>query len=178
MVREPDPVCLHGKEAEVNLDRYQTPWYDTPIDHEAVTTGEIGVNGKAYRKGEFMPFYVPRPVMPQIDDADYSELISWLASQGVSGMFGSANPITLIPHQRIDKFRAEQMPDAVKKIAVLISEDNYILDGNHRWQANMVSNSRVNYIRILLPFERAIEKLFAFPKVMTSNTEQFKDGLK
>ena len=54
------------------------PWFERPLDHRAPKGGEEGVNGHHYKGGEFLPFYVPRPVMPQIEHHDLNALIRFV----------------------------------------------------------------------------------------------------
>jgi hypothetical protein len=130
-----------------------------------------------FEKDEARNFYIPRTDMPQVDDSDYTKLISFLASHNIEGRFGSAAPHLFIPHQRIDKKRAREMIMAIREIPVLTSKEGFILDGNHRWYAIRENGDEyVNYIMIDLPFEEAIEILFRFPQTMTSNTEKYKDS--
>src|SRR5574337_525023 len=117
------------------------PWYTTPIDHRAHYNGEPGVNGQVYKAGEIMPFYIPRRVMPQIASGDYSDLELFAKEKGVKISHGIVGPHELVPHQRINLTtlhkQVEEEPASVldhyAKKAVLISKDNYILDGNHRY---------------------------------------------
>lgn len=139
-------------------------WYDRPLDRRAPAGGEIGVDGRARKGGEFEPFYVPRPVMPQIDEADYPALHAFAATQGVS-----MDPCTLATdalraHQRVDAIILREMPASVLSKPVLASGDLFILDGNHRWAAHKKLHlPQVAAIKVGLEFEEAIRFLLFLP---------------
>jgi hypothetical protein len=74
------------------------------------------------------------------------------------------NPKTLRAHQRVDINRAIAMPLEVKLKPTLVSIDNFVLDGNHRWWAHVHSGDEaMNVIRIGLEFDKAIDWLFEQP---------------
>lgn len=141
----------------------QPAWYTRPLDPRAPAGGEVGVDGRERRGGEFEPFYVPRPVMPQLEASDYPELLAFASERGVTVTFETAHPDTLKPHQRISTLRDAFDPAQLSK-PVLASADSYILDGNHRLAAHKALGTPVPCYRVWLEFEPAIAFLFAFPK--------------
>jgi hypothetical protein len=126
--------------------------------------------GRAYRGGQFLPFYVPRPVMPQIDEEFYPEFIEFAAARDVEVIVRYLPPKLLKAHQRIDRFKAARMPVEVASKTVFISVDHFILDGNHRWMYHRLHRSLVPCFEIKLPFNEAIALMFAFPKTYTLET--------
>lgn len=140
------------------------PWYDLPIDPRAHKGGEEAFTGRQYAGGEFMPFYVPRPLMPQIDEADYPAFIAYCDLHRVAVDLTRVPPPSVRPHQRVDAVRAIQMePKALRK-PVLIGRDRYIIDGHHHWFDHMVRHDREMPVRrIALDFEPAIAFIFGFP---------------
>lgn len=141
-------------------------WYERPIDRRAAPGGELGVNDRPYRGGQFMPFYVPRLEMPQIDEEDYPEFFAFC--EGKTELFHRImSPWVLKPHQIVDKFKAEAMPDSVRAKPVLVSRDDYVLDGNHRWMAHALLKEKMPVIQLDLEFEPAIALMFSFPKTYT-----------
>ncbi len=149
-------------------------WYETPYHPRAERGGEDRF-GKHYTAGEFLPFYVPRPVMPQIEEEDFPDFIEFCAERGVEVIVRYREPTQLRPHQRIDKFKAERMPPEVEQKTVFVSLDMYILDGNHRWMLHVIRQTRVPCFEIRLPFEEAIALMFAFPKTYALETTSGKD---
>lgn len=144
-------------------------WYNLPIDSRAKRGGEKQF-GKNFKGGEFMPFYVPRTLMPQVDEKDYEELFSFLRAQDIPVYKEQACPLTFRPHQKvqIDRLRAMAcQPDVVNK-AILVSRDDYILDGHHRWDIHLLRHdSQILAYKIGRDFEEAIAALFAYPNTWT-----------
>lgn len=136
-----------------------------PILKHAPHGGEIGRDGKFRAGGEFEPFYVPRPLMPQVDDADYDALLAYANSKGVTWRFKTFDPYALHAHQRIKLSRVLEIPDKVLKIPGLVSVDLYILDGNHRWEGHVIKNTDFPAYQFDLCFDAAIKFLLSFPKV-------------
>jgi hypothetical protein len=127
--------------------------------------GEVGRDGKFRPGGEFEPFYVPRPLMPQIDDADYVELLAFADSKGVTWRFQTFDPRKLHAHQRISMKRVMAMPERVLKIPGLVSLDLFILDGNHRWEGHVMNHTDFPAYQFDLCFDAALKFLLSFPKV-------------
>src|SRR3990167_4673786 len=148
------------------MDNPDYQWYKEALFGRAPKGGCIDpLDGRAYLGGEFLPFYVPRPVMPQINEEDYPALLHWGINQGCYLNFEVVDPRKCKPHQRIDCFKASTLPDEVLYKPVLLSQDFYVLDGNHRWMAHMMLHDFELHAYVLPhPFEEAIDFLFSFPK--------------
>ena len=139
------------------------PWYERPLDHRAHKGTELGVNGFEYKGGEFMPFYVPRPVMPQIEHHDLNALIRFVRQNRVWVRRDTYVPQRLHNHQRIN-WDPHRWNAKTANHPVLIAVDYFILDGNHRWYGHLKMGGSVPVVQIGLPFEPAVELLFQFPK--------------
>lgn len=139
-------------------------WYDHPIDRRATRTGELGVNGKLYKGGEFLPFYIPRPVMPQLDEKDYPEFLQFVKNQGVSIDLKEYRPQQLRAHQRVTWDSVVNMAPDVFNKPILASIEPFVLDGNHRWTAHVRKAVPLSGYEIGLEFEDAIKLMFSFPK--------------
>lgn len=87
---------------------------------------------------------VPRTAMPQIEKDDYDELLQYLKSHGVTPRVMKVDPSELRAIQR--DFKAAGIIKALEKEklkkAVLISDDMYVIDGNHRWLAAVNTRAR------------------------------------
>lgn len=130
-------------------------------DRAAVETEEYG---RTYRKGEFLPFYVPRPFMPQIDMAKYPQFIADALPRGVT--FDVVPVNSLHAHQRVLHFRASAMPDEARLKPIIVSSDGYIVDGNHRWWAHVYQHAPlIAVIRLGLPFKNAVDWALTLPYV-------------
>lgn len=130
--------------------------------------GGIDEFGRHFKGGEFLPFYVPRPDMPQVDAADQPKLVADALKAGIGISFEVEPVNALRAHQRILKERAVGMPLEVARKLIITSNDAYILDGNHRWFNRVILKKPViNSMRLALPFEQAIPWLLKLPYVYT-----------
>lgn len=139
-------------------------WYQRPLEHRAPQGGLTGVNGRFYRGGEILPFYIPRPVMPQIDEQFYPEFQTFALKRGVPLLRLRMEPRKLRAHQRIDAIKSSLMSEEVRAKPIYISLDFYVLDGNHRWLAHINEGSIIECIQIALPFAQAVDLMFQFPR--------------
>lgn len=140
-------------------------WYETPLARRAPAGGIVDpLNGLQYHGGEFLPFYVPRPVMPQIDEADYPAFIDFAQARGCHVEQELVEPAKLRAHQRIDPIHADAMPPEVRRKPIFASADSYVLDGNHRWLLHALERSPIHVLRLSLRFEPAVALMFEFPR--------------
>lgn len=137
--------------------------------------GGLSAYGKTFSGGEFLPFYVPRERMPQIDEADLVEFTEFAISEGISFRRTSFCPKELRAHQRIDFERAMKIEESVLRKPILVSTDHYILDGNHRWMQHAVRGLRVRAIELGLEFENGLDFMFRFEKTYSYGDGNFHD---
>lgn len=116
--------------------------------------------------------YVPRSVMPQIDEADLPALCEWVESCGVRVTEVTRSPDQLRFHQRVNLHRVATMPQVVYDKPLLVSRDGYVLDGNHRAVAHKQRNEPARCIELDATFLGAMRLLFSFPRTYT-----YGDGL-
>lgn len=146
-------------------------WYDTPIPARAPAGGLIDpIDGRHYLGGEFLPFYVPRPMMPQIDEVDYPDFLDFVRQEQVGLARRTFAPRLLRAHQRIDRIKAGLLPPEVRDKPIFVSEDHYVLDGNHRWMAHAMEGSELRAWVIGAGFEAAVNLMFRFPRTYTLAT--------
>lgn len=137
-------------------------WFTSRLERHAPAGGLVSpLNGRFYKGGELLPFYVPRELMPQIDGEDLPLFVTFAGDRGVLTSFDTVDPRQLRAHQRIDPHRVHTV-DLTKP--ALVSDDRFVLDGNHRWHAHLERGSRMPIIRLGLTFEPAIELMFQFPR--------------
>lgn len=83
---------------------------------------------------------IPRQEMPQIADANKLEFIDWLENQGILVQFLEL-PVSLLRsvQDEIDLKKVEHLatnlPEKAINKPIIVSKDNYIMDGHHRWLA-------------------------------------------
>lgn len=111
-------------------------------------------------RGEFERFYVPRIEMPQIDDE--AALLAALRQAFGPVETETVDVLTLHQHQRVvmSRTREKTVPETEMAKAIVISADNFVVDGNHRYRIHI---DRCEYsvaaIRIPLPFDEALQWL-------------------
>lgn len=112
---------------------------------------------------------VPRKAMPQVAKDDYVELLQFLKGHGVTPKKLKVDPNELRAIQK--DFKAAGVVKALElekfKKAVLISNDMYVIDGNHRWLGAL--NSRATTIDAL-QFNTNGVRLLALVKKFSKTT--------
>lgn len=142
-----------------------------PLHSRAPKGGEVGVNGHFYKGGQIESFYIPRPVMPQVDWDDITALCEFAVSRSCEVKDGIADPNEVKFHQHVDMDKIVNMPLDLLEKPILISQDMFVLDGNHRAEKHKLLGTAIPYIMLRKPFEDALALLYAFP-----GTYEFGDG--
>jgi len=113
---------------------------------------------------------ISRSDMPQLKTNVLPKYLTWLQKQGVSVTPGTVMVGSLTPSQE------ELNPDKVSELKgksflsvtpILISYDNYVLDGHHRWAA-LVEEDLAKVIPVLklgLPIQELLEATALFDGV-------------
>lgn len=132
--------------------------------------GGIDEYGKRYAGGEYLPFYVPRNAMPQVDEKDQPRMVKAAMDVGISITFDVRHAGELRAHQWINRRLAGSMSEMVKRKPIIVSSDGYILDGNHRWWANVHDgNEWLVTITVDRTFDEARDWLLSQPYVYEIN---------
>lgn len=100
--------------------------------------------------------------MPQIKKKDLKPAIGKLLKAGLTISKGTISPQKLQPSQKeiykskVDDIISKSDPYTIKPI--IISSDNYIVDGHHRWVAFLLGfpNHKINFIRLGVGRDKAI----------------------
>lgn len=113
-----------------------------------------------------VPDMVPREEMPQVDEADIPALIHFAATRGVQADYVLCGPGELHVHQAVDELLVARMGlhSSLLLKPCLLSEEPYILDGNHRADAHRIVGTPVPAFRFRLPFAAAVQMMFHFPR--------------
>lgn len=127
--------------------------------------------GKHFKAGQFLPFYVPRQFMPQVDTPEIPRMVA-------AGVVCDIIAFEVVPlnklraHQRINHARAATIPAEVMKLPIITSLDDYIVDGNHRWWGHVHNGDEtIMVIRINLNFDAAIRWMLSQPFVYEVDKE-------
>ena len=64
------------------------------------------------------------------------------------------------------------------KSAIVISKDNYVLDGHHRWAANYNNDEKTNAIQVDLPILELIRVAKTFPTTKYKDVQHVNSSIK
>jgi hypothetical protein len=114
---------------------------------------------------------IPRRNMPQIKTKHLDKFKDWVKDQGFKTEKDYIPAKDLKPTQK--DFNTKKVfeilnndPEKLKK-TILVSKDNYIIDGHHKWLAhyNIDENKKIDVLKVNLEVEDLLEKAKEFPKV-------------
>lgn len=86
---------------------------------------------------------IDRQMMPQIPKVDYDAFVTWARNKGIGVTEGAdVDPNTLMPVQQTYKPLSLEQLLQITDLArpIVISADNYIIDGHHRYIVSMYKN--------------------------------------
>lgn len=132
-------------------------------------TGGSGGSAKPWDdKGNFKKSLgIERHDMPQIPGPVKEAFMDWAKTKGVKTERGTAKVTDLKPSQKhFNPQNAKQIPVGELKWPIMVSSDNYVLDGHNRW-ARMYGDDpkqSMNVLRVDLPAQKALDLMHAFPK--------------
>jgi len=110
---------------------------------------------------------IARHKMPQVSSENLEDMLGWLGAKGITVSRGSIDPKKLIPIQDVNfdsvKSIVTRKPEKALGKPLLISYDNHLLDGHHRWKASVDLGRQVKFIRIHLPVLKALEAIKKYP---------------
>ncbi len=107
-------------------------------------------------------FGIKRKDMPQIKSKDTNDFLVWLKSESIPYSRGIINP---------SKLRAVQSEFDFNKIGtmmsekdfgskpIIISSDDYVVDGNHRWISSIFAHRDVKFIKVGMPIAKLLGKI-------------------
>ena len=116
---------------------------------------------------------IPRTQLPQIKSTDVPEFMQWLETQGVaSENITDFDPKKLTPIQKeinLDKVAGMVAKKGLDSLAndkpVMISSDNHLIDGHHRWYALIDSDyPTINVVQIDMPADELISTMKGWDK--------------
>jgi hypothetical protein len=149
-------------------------WWQLPLDHRAPVGGEVGLNGVTYKPGEYMPFYIPRIDMPQIPDDCHDEFMTFMGTSGIDHITVTTSPEYFFNHQRVhlDPAKVKQISPESMDVPIFASDDQFIIDGNHRWALHRHFKRPLSAIVFQAPFLTCMDTIFKFNKVYRVDGEK------
>lgn len=116
---------------------------------------------------------IDRKEMPQIDGKHTSDFISYLKKNGVSSSKKKLNPNKLKATQhQFHKEKIQSLMDYMDKgnyddKPILVSKDNYVMDGHHRWLAHKNVSKDIGVHHISMKAKDLIDMMHEYPKSYT-----------
>jgi len=120
-----------------------------------------------------------RDELPQIKGEDVDKFLAFLRRKGVEVEAGETKVADLKPTQselnqdKVEKLAKDGRTDALRS-AIIISSDDYILDGHHRWAAvkKLDKDDTIRTKRADVPIKRLIQLGHEFPKSFTKAVDE------
>jgi len=121
---------------------------------------------------ESHPLGIPRAEMPQVKGDHRGALIQFLDGKGITHeTIEGVDPHTLKPTQAEFSTkkteRWKEVRDGTDR-SILVSSDNYILDGHHQYVAGMAMGEPVKIIKFDAPIRELLAATFEFPSAHRS----------
>lgn len=142
-------------------------WDCEEWDSENVTNCQPGqMRGADGKCGPGIGVSIPRDQMPQILKEDTEDFLAYARRLGIGHTKERVDPDTLGPTQaEFRQERVDALPDAALEQPLLVSEDDYVLDGTHRWvRAWQQDHDTVPIIRLHANLGDALHAMRFFPK--------------
>lgn len=115
---------------------------------------------------------LPRASLPQIKSTDVPEFVEWMNSRGADSFSTSVKADSLSPIQleiNLDKVagmksvhQSGQRDMGAKP--VMVSNDDYLIDGHHRWYALKELGEDINVVLFNAPIDELLDLIRQFPK--------------
>lgn len=164
LIQMPSPAKEREAQGETKEVQGESPETTEP-EHFSLTGSDIGVS---------------REDMPQFQGMDFPAFLSHLKSSGAKTEECVIRAYYLKPTQaEINEEKVEALIPKIKsgaeKKPIIISSDDYILDGHHRWAASERIDPKLgmNCIRVDLPMDQLLDKAKSFVSAKDLDPEKF-----
>lgn len=119
-----------------------------------------------------------RTEMPQITHKMHKEFFAFLKDKGVSTTQKRIDPNELKPSQtQFSKQKIEGMMKSIedgsyKPKPIIVSKDNYVIDGHHNWIAHMNLNRDMLIAKVDVAAKELFDLMHEFPKSYTKKVHE------
>ena len=113
---------------------------------------------------------ITRDKMPQVDEKDYPEYFAYLKEKGITLKKGKEDPNKLKPIQKefakigVEKSLDKMLAKKDNAKFIIVSKDDYIVDGHHRWLAAKNGRQQLNVMRANVNMKELLKATNEFPK--------------
>jgi hypothetical protein len=106
-----------------------------------------------------------RELLPQIAQADLDEFLNYCREQGVTVTTKTVDPASLKPTQgEFDQDKVLKMMGQKNDRAIVISNDDHVLDGHHLWLAKLNDDKSIRAHCVDMPIMDLLNTARRFPK--------------
>lgn len=170
---KPGEIQRQAKKFGNKLDKNNQPPLLHPKARKNSTPhvlNNLGLTEKIYKPDPDQTLGVPRDKMPQIKQEHYDELIDYLDDHGGKHVNRTIHARELKPVQKefskkgVKKMIKRKKNDTEEK-PLIVSRDNYIVDGHHRWLAAYNLNETLPIMQFNIPIKRLMKLLYNFDQV-------------
>jgi GNAT superfamily N-acetyltransferase/disulfide oxidoreductase YuzD len=128
------------------------------------------IQEKLYIPSKAETLKVPRDEMHQIDKKDMKDFVNYLNSKKIKVTKTIVNPKKLKAIQgEFDKDKVQKGIDKIKSgkelNPIIVSNDGYVIDGNHRWLAALNSDIKIAAIKVKETAKKILKVIKEYPKV-------------
>lgn len=113
---------------------------------------------------------IDRKDMPQIEAKDLKHFFNYLKKNNVGAERKTVEPSTLKATQA--HFHKEKIKNIMKSMEtttdkpspIVVSKDNYVMDGHHRWLAHANMNKPIDIFHVNVPAKQLIDTMHGYPR--------------
>ena len=121
-----------------------------------------------------------RKEMPQIEGKNIPKFLDYLKSEGVKYTEKLVDSKSLRPTQsQFNRDKIQGMIDTIdskKQMPIMVSKDNYVIDGHHRWLAHYNLDRKMPVIVIDLKIDDALDNMHDFPLSISRGLKEESDA--
>lgn len=146
----------HSKIISQNDNNEQTEWHNFPDE-----SGTLGIS---------------REKMPQIKSEHRGAMVNFLNAREISHEQDTVKSSSLKPTQKqfsLNKVKKAKNFEGGNR-SILVSSDNFILDGHHQWMSRLENDEPIDVIRLNAPIADLIKTVKEFPSATTETVTKTK----
>ena len=152
-----------GKNKDTKVKKTKS-WFQKA---KAAVFGEEGIDElKIVKPDPKDTMGIKRNQMPQVATKDYPEFMDYLKDNGAEFKKETvpAKSLKAVQGEFSDQGVEKALRKSKLKKASIVSSDNYIIDGHHRWVAALNTRQDVDIIRVNMPAKELLELVKNFNK--------------
>lgn len=124
---------------------------------------------------------IDRKDLPQIEAKNLRHFFNYLKKHNIESVRKSVDPNGLKATQ--GHFHKEKIKNIMKSMEngenkpspIVVSKDNYVMDGHHRWLAHANMNKAIDIYHVNIPAKQLIDTMHGYPRSFTEKLyEAFK----